>query len=52
MKKDACHQHAYVISFSDSAKYAYFLFNAFDKDQNGSLSFEVRVFNIFEITKA
>ena len=27
--------------FSDSNSYAHFVFNAFDKDKNGSISFEV-----------
>ncbi|XP_051993300.1 Kv channel-interacting protein 4 isoform X1 [Xyrauchen texanus] len=32
--------YALFFPLGDSSKYAHFLFNAFDKDQNGSLSFE------------
>jgi len=41
----SCSNIIIFIIFLDSSKYAQFLFNAFDKDKNGSLSFEVRIFN-------
>lgn len=30
-----------VLNFSDSSRYAHFVFNSFDTDHNGSLTFEV-----------
>ncbi len=38
-----------VFIFLDSSNYAQFLFNAFDKDKNGSLSFEVSIFNLISL---
>ena len=33
--------HYFISNISDSTTYAHFLFNAFDKDHNGAVSFEV-----------
>ena len=33
--------HYFISNISDSTTYAHFLFNAFDTDHNGAVSFEV-----------
>ncbi len=38
-----------VFIFLDSSNYAQILFNAFDKDKNGSLNFEVSIFNLISL---
>lgn len=36
------HLQCFCFSHTDASTYAHFLFNAFDTDHNGSVSFEVR----------